>query len=182
MPQVRVMKNVWTLALACALLGYGQTATIRMQEALASVKEGQLASERMQSKFGPRVAALEKQEAELKVDLERLGRESKEIHGWWLWRHRMKPEVRATRQRELDARAKALGREREDGRASVEQERRRVLYNIMMRMNPLLAAYAREHGYTVILDASEPRNGVLITSTDITGEIVRMYDLAYPIP
>jgi len=49
-------------------------------------------------------------------------------------------------------------------------------------MNPLLAAYAREHGYTVILDASEPRNGVLITSTDITGEIVRMYDLAYPIP
>jgi len=58
-----------------------------------------------------------------------------------------------------------------------------VIDRIGRKMVDVLDRYARENGYTVVLDSSAQNNPILYASTqiDVTSEIVRLYDAAYPV-
>jgi outer membrane protein len=47
----------------------------------------------------------------------------------------------------------------------------------------VLDKYARENGYNIVLDSSAQNTPILFASTqiDVTQEIVRLYDSAYPV-
>jgi hypothetical protein len=47
----------------------------------------------------------------------------------------------------------------------------------------VLDRFARENGYVVIIDSSAQNSGLLYKSTqvDVTQDIVRLYDQAYPV-
>jgi outer membrane protein len=51
------------------------------------------------------------------------------------------------------------------------------------KMVDVLDRYARENGYTVVLDSSAQNNPILYASTqiEVTQDIVRLYDSAYPV-
>jgi outer membrane protein len=50
-------------------------------------------------------------------------------------------------------------------------------------MVDVLDRYARENGYSVVLDSSAQSTPILYASTqiDVTQDIVRLYDQAYPV-
>ena len=50
-------------------------------------------------------------------------------------------------------------------------------------MVDVLDRYARENGYTMVLDSSAQNTPILYASTqiDVTQDIVRLYDSAYPV-
>jgi Skp family chaperone for outer membrane proteins len=173
------MLRILTLLLAGVSVMSAQVATINLQKAIANSEEGRRESARMRSEFQPKLAALEKREAEWKADREKLDRESKQVHGWWLWRHTMKPKEKARRQGELDVRNRALMRERDDDRAAFEQERQRVVATMGKRITALLETYAKEHGYSVIIDSGNENGGLIVTLNDVTDQIVTLYDRNY---
>ena len=48
-------------------------------------------------------------------------------------------------------------------------------------MTELLTQYARDHGYSVILDAGASTSPVVVALDDVTDEIVGLYDRTYPV-
>ena len=47
-------------------------------------------------------------------------------------------------------------------------------------MHALLEDYAKEHGYSAIIEAGNPESPVVVTRNDITGEAISLYDKLYP--
>ena len=96
----------------------------------------------------------------------------------------MSRKQKAIEARKIDAKAKALDRNREDDRAAVEIEQRRILNDLGGRMHAFLEDYAREHGYSAIFEAGNssgnPESPVVVTQNDVTGEVVSLYDRRYP--
>jgi outer membrane protein len=58
-----------------------------------------------------------------------------------------------------------------------------VIDRIGRKMVDVLDKYSRENGYTVVLDSSAQNTPILFASTqiDVTQDIVRLYDAAYPV-
>ena len=80
----------------------------------------------------------------------------------------------------IDSKAQAVAREREDARAAVEVERRRVIGQIADHMIPILQSYAKDHGYSLVLDSGQQDGPIIVALNDITREIVSIFDRALP--
>ena len=173
-----------TILLGAASIAFPQTAektaTIQLQRAIVSTREGQRASARLTAQWAPEVAALAKREDEIKAERERLEQESKRRHGWWPFRRTMSRTEKTIESRKIAEKAKALQRNSDDDRAAFENERKRILNDLGGRMHALLENYARDRGYSAIFEAGNPQSPVLVTQNDITGEVVNLYDQRYP--
>jgi Skp family chaperone for outer membrane proteins len=156
------------------------TITIRIQEAVARSQEGQRASARMRSRWEAPLAELEKRDTYIKAERESLDRESKRQRGVWPFRHAMRAKGKAKRSRAIDRKAEDVSRERARIQAAVSEEQRRVVGDIARRLIPLLESYAREHGYSLVLDTGQENGPVVVALNDITDEIVRLFDRAFP--
>ena len=80
----------------------------------------------------------------------------------------------------IDIKAKARERDRERVCDELEKDRRRRFNDLGTRMKPVLERYAKENGYSLILEAGSPESSVLIGLNDITGGTVSLYARAYP--
>jgi outer membrane protein len=158
----------------------GMTATISLQRAIVSTGQGQRASARLTAQWAPELAALEKRQVEVQAAREKLERESKRRRGWWPFRHAMSRKQKAIEVRKIQDKAKALQRERDDDRAAFENERKRIFNDLGGKMHALLEDYAKDHGYSAIIEAGNPQSPVVVTRNDITREIVTLYDQIYP--
>jgi outer membrane protein len=159
----------------------GKTATIQLQRAIVSTREGQRASARLQTQWAPEIAAIAKRQADIEAERDRLEQESKRRHGWWPFRRTMSRKQKAVETRKIQERATALQRKRDDDRTAFENDRKRILNQLGQRMHALLEDYARDHGYSAIFEAGNPESPVVVTLKDITGEVVSLYDRMYPV-
>jgi outer membrane protein len=172
------------LALLIALLAQSppeRTATIRVQQAIVSTAEGRRAAARMNAEWSPKLAELAKREADLKTEWEKLEAESRVRHGLWPFRHAMSAKRKIALKAALDAKGKALTRERDDDRAIVEKDRTRIFNNLGGKMRTVVERYASEKGYSVVLEAGSQESNVIVGRNDITSEIIRRYDETYPV-
>ncbi|PYU28743.1 MAG: outer membrane chaperone Skp, partial [Acidobacteria bacterium] len=74
-------------------------------------------------------------------------------------------------------------RKQDDVNEAVNAAQSDVIDNIGRKMLDVLDRYSSENGYTVVLDTSAQGTPVVYGSSqiDITQEIIRLYDQAYPI-
>ena len=158
----------------------GAVATIRLQAAIVSTAEGRRAAARMQEEWAPALASLDKKLGDIKEIRRKLDAESKRKHGIWPFRHAMSRRHKAMLEAEIAQMTKDAQRERDDRRADFEKERRRIMDDLGARMQTVLETYAREHGYSMILDSGSPENPVAVGRDDVTTQIVRLYDQTYP--
>ena len=151
----------------------GKTGVINIRQAIASTAEGKQAGAELQSQFSARQNELEglnKQINDLRQRLEAgKGKISQE------------EEVRLTRQGEVMARQ--LQRKQDEYQEDVNAAQGEVFDRIGRKMVDVLDRYARENGYVIILDSSAQNTPILFASTniDVTQDIVRLYDGAYPV-
>jgi Skp family chaperone for outer membrane proteins len=158
----------------------GATATVRFQTAIVNTAEGRRTAMCLQEQMAPQLAALEKKKADIEEMRRKLDQESKRKHGIWPFRRRMSRRHKAMLEAEIAQMARAAQRERDDDRAALERERLRIMDELGKRMKTVLEKYAREHGYSIIIDSGSPQIHILVSKNDLTDEIVRLYDLTYP--
>ena len=80
--------------------------------------------------------------------------------------------------RDIDEKKKRLERDMQDAQEELQGEQQKILQSLGQRMMAVIEKYAKDNGYTMILDVSNPNTPVLYASSgiDITQDIVSLYD------
>jgi len=151
----------------------GKVAVLNFQQALALTAEGKQASAEMQSKFAPAQAELDtftKQIEDVEKRLQQGERTLSDEEKTKLQRqHELLTRQAQRRQQEFEEEAQAAT-------ADITDTLGRKLVDVTDR-------YARENGYVAVLNSGAQGSSLIYTSPqiDITQEIVRLYDQAYPV-
>jgi outer membrane protein len=159
--------------LAASVSSFGQTASskvgvISVQGAIVGTKDGQKASQQLQDKFAPRKKDLDTRNAEV-TQLEDQLRKGGTV---------MSEDKRVQMERDIDEKKKRLQRDVQDAQEEWNGQQQQLLQNLGQRMMAVIEKYAKDNGYTMILDVSNPNTPVLYASSgiDITQDIVALYD------
>ena len=160
--------------LMCVAAGaYAQQApakvgVISVQGAIVGTKDGQKAAQQLDAKFSPRKKDFDSRNNEVAQLQDQYNK------GGTL----MSEDKRNQLARDIDEKKKRLERDTQDANEELQGEQQRVLQGLGQRMMAVIEKYAKDNGYTMILDVSNPNTPVLYASSaiDITQDIVQLYD------
>jgi outer membrane protein len=126
---------------------------ISVQGAIVGTKDGQKASQELEAKFAPKKKDIDSRTAEI-TQMEDQLRKGGNL---------MSEDKRQQMERDVDEKKKRL---------------QRVLQGLSQRMMAVIEKYAKDNGYNMILDVSNPNTPVLYASSgiDITQDIISLYD------
>jgi outer membrane protein len=153
-----------------------KVAVISVQEAVAGTAEGKQASQQLQAQFAPRQNALNALGKQLQDINQRLQTGANTLSD--------EEKARLTRQgQELQRRGQRDEQDLEQDRTDASQD---AINRIGQKLLPILQKYAQQNGYGVVIDTdtSGQNTPVVIYSAaqvDITKEIIKLYDDAYPV-
>lgn len=151
----------------------GKVGVISIRQAIVTTAEGKLASAELQSQFASRQNEIENLNKQINDVQQKLqagtGKLSQEEEG------RLRQQGQRLAQR--------LERMNTEYQEDVNAAQGDVIDRIGRKMVDVLDRYARENGYAVVLDSSAQSTPILYASTqiDVTQDIVRLYDQAYPV-
>jgi outer membrane protein len=156
------------LALSVAAQSTGKVGVINIQSAIVSTKDGQKAASDIQTRFGPKKTELDKRQADISQLQDQLNR----------GQNTLGEEARQNLIRQIDQKTKSLNRDTEDARAELDQDEQKIMGELGGRITAVIDKYAKDNGYTLILDVSNPQTPVLYASNtiDITKDIIDLYD------
>jgi outer membrane protein len=148
-------------------------AIINLRGAIGNTAEGKQASAELQSQFAPRsseIDALTKQISDLQQKLQ-------------AGQGKLNQDEEARLTAEGQRLTQRLDRRRNDFQEDASAAQQDVLERIGRKMVEVLDRYARENGYSVVLDTSGQNSPILYASNqvDVTQDIIRLYDQAYPV-
>ncbi len=167
------------LVLALAFSAFAQPASqpnkvgiINIQAAIAGTQEGQKAAADIQQRYEPRRKDLERKQSELQALRDQLSRGS----------NTMSDDAKQALQRDIDQKTKAWNRDSEDAQADYQADEDRLLQSFFERMQVVIDKYARDGGYSLILDISAQQSPVIYAtnSINITDDIIALYDKNSP--
>ena len=165
------------LAMGLTLAAHAQTSApptkvgiIQIQSAIFSTKEGQKALGELQGKYTPRKSDLDKKQQELQRLQEQLQKGSATLSD----------EAKNKLVHEIDQSRTRLNRDTQDAQEEFDQEQGKIMQTLGQKIMAVLDKYARDNGYTLILDVSSPQTPVMYAATgiDVTKEIIELYDKA----
>lgn len=147
--------------------------TLSIRQAIVNTAEGKLAQAELQSQFASR-----------QTELENLRKQAQEAQSKLSQGERtLSDEEKARLARQIDVWTRQFQRKQEGFQEDVNAAQNEVVERIGQKMIEVLARYARENGYSLILDVSSNSTPVLFASPagDVTQDIVRLYDQAHPV-
>jgi outer membrane protein len=145
---------------------------VSIQDAIANTNEGKKELDALQQKFSPRQAALQTQNDELENLKKQLQAQS----------DKLSDEERNSRVRSATEKQKVLQRNAEDFQNEVQTAEQEILNRLGKKMLDVMEKYARENGYAVVLDVSNPQTPVLYANpgTNITKNLIDVYNAESP--
>jgi outer membrane protein len=145
---------------------------VSIQDAIANTNEGKKELDALQQKFAPRQAALQTQNDELENLKKQLQAQS----------DKLSDEERGSRVRSATEKQKSLQRSAEDFQNEVQTAEQEILNRLGKKMLDVLEKYARENGYAVVMDVSNPQTPVLYANpgTNITKNLIEAYNTESP--
>jgi outer membrane protein len=146
---------------------------VSVQEAIANTNEGKKELEALNQKFASRQAALQTQSDELENMKKQLQAQG----------DKLSDEERNTRIRTVTEKQKSLQRSAEDYQNEVQQAEQEILNRLGKKMLDVLEKYARDNGYAVVMDVSNPQTPVMYANpgTNITNQLVEAYNAESPV-
>src|ERR1700722_10368985 len=159
------------LALAVTLTAQaqqGKFAVINIQGAIISTKDGQKAAAELNAKTAPKKKELEQKQNEINSLQDQLNKGS----------NTLSDTAKNDLYKNIEAKKKNLQREVEDAQADLEADQNKLLQSLGQKILAVIEKYARDNGYTMVVDVSSPQTPVLYASPsiDITKEIIELYD------
>jgi len=182
-------KELWILTLALLFLpaagAWAQTgggaapsgpmklAILNVRQAIVTTAEGKQASAQLQSQFAAQQNDLQNMQKQITELQNRIANS----HGT------LSDDEQARLQRQGELLTRQFQRKQDDLNEAVNAAQSDVIDNIGRKMLDVLDRYARENGYTAVFDTSAQGSPVVYGSSqiDITQELIRLYDQAYPI-
>ena len=158
---------------ASAAAAPAKIAVMNVRNAIVATSEGKQAQAQLQSQFAPKQAELQNMQKQIE-DLQRKLSEGART---------LNDEEKAKMQREGELLTRRLQRGNDDLNEELNAAQGEIVDGIGRKMLEVLDRYSRENGYTVVLDTSAQGSPVVYGSSqsDITQDIVRLYDQAYPV-
>lgn len=146
---------------------------VNIQDAIIATNEGKKEFDALQSRFAPKqndLKTLNDEVEGMKKDLQAKG-------------DKLNEDERAKQVKTLETKQKSLQRNYEDAQNEFQQAEQEVVNRIGGKMLNVLEKYANTHGYSVILDVSNPQTPVLWASqgTNITKDLVEAYNAEAPV-
>jgi outer membrane protein len=141
---------------------------INIQQAILLTNEGKRDLEALDKKFEtPRtnLQNLQKEVADMQNQLKTQG-------------DKLNDEARAKLAKDIESKQKTLQRQLEDAQGDYQQQQGELVNRIGGKLMEVLDKYAKEKGYSVIVDVSNPQSPVLwaSASTDVTQDIASAYN------
>jgi outer membrane protein len=155
-----------------AMAAFGQAPTkvgvINIQSALIGTKDGQKAAADLEQKRAPKTKELEKKQSDIRSLQDSLNKGG----------NAMADGAKSELMRNIDAKTTAFNRDLRDAQEEWDQEQQKILQDLGQKMMVVIDKYAKDNGYSLIVDVSNPQTPVLYASStiDITKEIVDLYD------
>jgi outer membrane protein len=182
----RNMMGVVALGLACLLgttavqaqtaagsASAGKIGVINVRQAIVTTAEGKQASAELQTQFAPRQNELEGMNKQINDLRNRLSAGANTLSD--------DEKVRLTQQGQRLT--QQLDRKNNELNEDVQAAQADVVDKIGRKMMDVLDRYARENALVAVFDSSAQNSPILFASTniDITQEIIKLYDQAYPV-
>ena len=147
---------------------------INIELAIVGSNEGQRDFAALQKRFEPKqneLQTLNKEIEDLKKQLATQG-------------DKLNDDARANLVKNIESKQKSLQRSAEDAQNDFQSQQKDLANQIGRKMLGVLDKYAKDNGYAVILDVSNPQSGVLWAgaSTDVTKDIVDAYNVQSGVP
>jgi outer membrane protein len=161
----------------CAALGAQSPPTkigvISMQEAIGKTKDGQKAAQQLDAKFQPKQKEFDRRQNELAQLQDQFNKGGSVLS----------EEKRTGLLRDIDQKKKTLERDISDAKDELAAAEQDVFQGLGPRMKTLLDKYAKDNGYALIFDYSNPAASILYAATamDVTQDIIALYDKANPV-
>ena len=158
---------------AASPAGAGKVGVINIRAAIGNTAEGKQAQAELQSKFAPQQTEIENMNKQINDLRQRLAACEGKCSQDEIQRL-------TTQGQRLTAQFDRKNNEfNEDSNAALSE----VIDRIGRKMVDVLDKYAGQNGYSVVLDSSAQNNPILFAASqiDVTQDIVRLYDQAYPV-
>jgi outer membrane protein len=151
----------------------GKVGVINIRSAIVATAEGKQASAELQSQFAPRQNEIENMNKQINDLRQRLA----------ACEGKCSQEEIARLTQQGQKLTQQLERKQNEYQEDVNSAQGEVIDRIGRKMVDVLDRYARENGYTVVLDSSAQNTPILYVATqiDLTQDIIRLYDSAYPV-
>lgn len=170
------MRSNWMilplLTMAAVLAANAQQPTkvgvLNIQAAIANTQDGKKAAADLESKYAPRRKEVESDQSAINSLKDQLQK----------GQNTMSETAKAQLIRDIDDKTKRLNRKMEDAQADLQQDQQKALQTIGQKMMVVIDKYAKDHGYTLLIDVSSQQTPVLFAASDIdvTKAIVDLYD------
>jgi outer membrane protein len=163
---------VWAQATSAASAPT-KVGVINVQAAIASTAEGKQAGAQLQSQFAPR-----------ETELQNLQRQIEDLRSrLQTGQTTLSDDEKARLSRQGDQLTRTLQRKQQEFQDDTNDAQQEVVNGIGRKLVDVLDKYSRENGYSVILDTSAQATPVLFAANqiDVTQDIIRLYDQAYPV-
>ncbi|MGI9100825.1 MAG: OmpH family outer membrane protein [Terriglobales bacterium] len=152
----------------------GRIGIISIQNAIFMTNEGRRDLETLQAKFEPK----QKELNAANQDIENLQKQL-QTQG-----DKLNEQARNELARNIDAKKKSFQRNYEDAQSDFQNQQNDILNRVGGKVMEVLDKYAKQNGYSMILDVSNPQSPVLwaAQTTDLTQEIVTAYNAQSGVP
>ncbi|HEX7361311.1 MAG TPA: OmpH family outer membrane protein [Bryobacteraceae bacterium] len=143
-------------------------AIMSLQGALVGTTDGQAANKKLTAEFEPKKKAFDARRAQIQQEEQQLQKSA----------NVMSAQKRADEQRKIDDDKRMLQRDMQDAKEDLQNEQQQILQKLGQRLMAVISKYAKDNGYTMVLDDSNPSNPILYaaTDTDITRDIIALYN------
>ncbi len=149
-----------------------KVAVVDFERAVVECAEGKKASDKFNAAMQSKQADLEKRQKEIEDQQKKLQNGVRTLSDT----------AKADLQKDIDRRTTEFQRLNEDAQKEMQTMRDELLRPIAERASAILNAMAKEQGYTLVIDASNPQSNVIWVNpkNDITAELVKRIDATTP--
>jgi outer membrane protein len=161
-------------AASSAPAGPAKIAVVAFQVAVAQTNEGQRNFADLQKKYEPKRQQLKSLNDEIESQTKQLQTQGAALSDT----------EKASRAKSIDDKKKQLQREAEDAQNDMQQEMQELYNGLASKVYDVLAGYAKDHGYTLVLDVAQQQTPVLYAteSTNITKAVIEAYNAKSGVP
>jgi outer membrane protein len=163
-----------TSSAPAATAGPAKIAVLAFQVAVAQTNEGQRNFADLQKKYDPRRQQLKALSDEIDTMTKQLQSQGEKLT----------PAEQQSRATAIDTKKKQLDRDAQDAQNDMQQEMQDLYNTLASKVYDVLATYAEQHGYTLVLDVAQQTTPVLYASkpSNITQQIIDAYNLKSGVP
>jgi|SRR5580698_1588609 outer membrane protein len=158
------------LALAATLTVQAQNkiAAINIQAAMLGTKDGQKAAAELEAKTQPKKRELSQKQNDINALQDQLNK----------GQNTLSESAKSDLYKNIEAKKKLLQRDMEDAQADLQEDQNKLLQQLGQKIVAVIERYAKDNGYTMVLDVSNPNTSVIYASpsVEITKEVIELYD------